>query len=233
MTKNNVSLDSLETLRDILVRTEGLLLDFDGPMCSIFADMPASYVADQLRRVLSDEEGIELAVDLRITQDPFDVLAYAVTLGKEVGSLVESVLTTYEIEAVSTVGLTNGVFDLISSWHYSGRKLAIVSNNSHNAIEFFLEKQGLTDLISAVSARAGSDTSLLKPNPYLIRQAIVALSLQPQACTIVGDSIADIDAAKAAQVTAIGYVNRPAKALALSRASALVTSIEYIVEALG
>jgi hypothetical protein len=37
----------------ILAETEVLLLDFDGPICSVFAGLPAPVIADRLRRTLS------------------------------------------------------------------------------------------------------------------------------------------------------------------------------------
>ena len=41
-------------LDTILARTRHLLLDFDGPICSIFAGLPAATVADRLRKLFGD-----------------------------------------------------------------------------------------------------------------------------------------------------------------------------------
>jgi hypothetical protein len=40
-------------LDTIVSRTRHLLLDFDGPICSIFAGLPAATVADRLRKLFS------------------------------------------------------------------------------------------------------------------------------------------------------------------------------------
>ena len=39
-------------LRSIIGRTRDLLLDFDGPICNLFAGLPAPTVAAQLRELL-------------------------------------------------------------------------------------------------------------------------------------------------------------------------------------
>ena len=39
----------------ILARTRYLLIDFDGPICSIFAGLPAPQVADQLRKFFAGQ----------------------------------------------------------------------------------------------------------------------------------------------------------------------------------
>ena len=39
----------------IIARNRWLLLDFDGPICSIYAGLPAPTVADQLRKLLTGQ----------------------------------------------------------------------------------------------------------------------------------------------------------------------------------
>jgi hypothetical protein len=46
--------DDLEALHLILASAEALFLDFDGPICDVFAGLPASVVVDQLCVVLAD-----------------------------------------------------------------------------------------------------------------------------------------------------------------------------------
>lgn len=58
-------------LDGILARTRHLLLDFDGPICSIFAGLPAATIADRLRKLFGDHALIP--DDIASTPDPFEV----------------------------------------------------------------------------------------------------------------------------------------------------------------
>ena len=61
-----------------------------------------------------------------------------------------------------------------------------------------------------------------------------ALGEQPGRCVLVGDSLSDIEGARAAGVRVIGYANRPAKFKAFQAAGAdvVVTSMGMIVRVL-
>ncbi len=47
-----------ETLAAILHRSPVILLDFDGPVCSVFAGHPAAQIADDLRALAYDQLGL-------------------------------------------------------------------------------------------------------------------------------------------------------------------------------
>jgi hypothetical protein len=66
--------------------------------------------------------------------------------------------------------------------------------------------------ITYISARTDADPSLMKPNPHLVWQALDKLGADPKRTILVGDSLTDIEAAKAAGVLAVGYANKPGKA---------------------
>jgi phosphoglycolate phosphatase-like HAD superfamily hydrolase len=136
------SVDDPETLRRILSQAEALFLDFDGPICSAFAGMPASVVVDQLCVVLADGGYGEPPLDVEKSTDPFDVLKYAVTLGEVEAEYVTAAFTAHEVEAVATAKPTPGAHELLRSWSASGRPLAVVSNNSVAAIRTYLDLHG-------------------------------------------------------------------------------------------
>ncbi|MFI9384137.1 HAD family hydrolase [Kutzneria sp. NPDC052558] len=230
----DVPVDDPDTLRRILANTEALLLDFDGPICSVFAGFPAHIVADQLRDVLTEGGYHILPDEVAKSKDPFDVLKYANTLGDEKARITETVFRAHEVEAAATARATAGAKELIRQWKSTGHKLAIVSNNSVAAIETYLSLHNLTQQFDYISARAGSDTALLKPHPHLINQAIATMQALPQSCTLVGDSRTDIEAATAASVRSIGYANKFEKLHKLKRAKAdaIVTGINTISLAL-
>jgi phosphoglycolate phosphatase len=208
-----IPIDDPETLRAILAHTDALLLDFDGPICSVFAGYPASAVADQLRAILTDS-GYRLPNHLRHTDDPFDLLRHATTLGDTAARHVEAAFTAHEVDAIHTATPTPGAHDLITTWTNTGRPLAIVSNNSHTAITTYLHLYNLHPHIHHIAARTNHHTPL-KPNPHLLLQAAQALATPPTHCTLIGDSTTDIQAAHAAHVTTIAYANKPHKTTTL------------------
>ena len=69
-------------------------------------------------------------------------------------------------------------------------------------------------------ARTSHDPALLKPSPHLITQAVEALVAEPGDCTLVGDSVTDVEGARLADAHSIGYANEPGKPERLSEAGA-------------
>lgn len=58
----------------------------------------------------------------------------------------------------------------------------------------------------------------MKPDPYLVTQAIKALDVSPARTVLVGDSATDMLVAQAAGVHALGYANKPGKCRRLTDA---------------
>lgn len=168
------------------------------------------------------------------TSDPFAVFAHAATISPEVAAQVEAAMTELEVTAVRTAEPTPGVHAVITSCRESGRTLTVVSNNSARAVGAYLTRHALDGPIGVVIARTSPDPDLLKPCPHLLQQAITASNAHPDACTLVGDQLSDIEAARLAGTHSIGYANEPGKADAFAdaRAGAIVTSLAPIALAL-
>ncbi|MEU3273342.1 HAD-IA family hydrolase [Saccharomonospora sp. NPDC006951] len=212
------------TPEELLRRSRALLLDFDGPICSVFAGIPAHVVADQLRAVLSDYGHTDLPPEVATAEDPFDVFRYAATLGDAEARCVEAAFTAHEVEAIRTAEPTRGAIELMTAWHNSGRPLAIVSNNSVAAIETYLQLYDLSSIVNFVSARTGHDWTQLKPQPDLLFEAAERLHVSPENCAFIGDSTSDAEAAQSALVPFIGYANRPHKRVNFMAANAATTT---------
>lgn len=192
-------------------------------------------LADQLRDVLAGGGHTELPDDVRTASDPFDVLFYAAKLGQDEPRHVEAAFRAHEVEAVQSAAPTPATFDLIRRWKATGRQLAIVSNNSTAAVETYFDLHDLRAEVDFISARASADTSLLKPNPHLVTAAARSLNATPSACTLVGDSLTDVEAAHAAGVLTIAYANKPGKTQRFLNVepAAVTTTIALLVEAQG
>jgi phosphoglycolate phosphatase len=207
--------DDLDT---IVSRTRHLLLDFDGPICAIFAGLPAATVADRLRKLFGDHA--QMPDDVARTSDPLEVFAYAATVSEDLAARVETEMTDQELAAVATAAPTPYVHEVVTACHNSDRSVAVVSNNSAAAVHSYLARHGLDGRISLVVARTNHNPALLKPSPHLITQAIRALNAEPGECALVGDSVTDVQGARLASVQSIGYANKPGKREPLTAAGA-------------
>jgi HAD superfamily hydrolase (TIGR01549 family) len=209
----------------ILGRTRHLLLDFDGPICSIFAGLPAATVADRLRKLFASD--IQMPDSIASTTDPLEVFAYSATISDDLAARVEAEMSDLELAAVATAAPTPYAHEVVTACRDSGRPVVVVSNNSARAVCTYLTQHGLDDRISNVIARTSHDPGLLKPSPHLIERAVETLSAQPSECTLVGDSTTDIEGARLASVRSIGYANKPGKRerLIAAGAGAVITSL--------
>lgn len=210
----------------IVARTRWLLLDFDGPICSIYAGLPAPAVADQLRKLFTDQD-IPLREDVASNPDPMQVFAYAGTISAELAARVEAEMTDLEVTATATAKPTPYIHDVLAACRESGRTVAVVSNNAERAVRTYLVRHGLDDRIGHVFARTSHDPALLKPSPHLIEKAVQALNADPTATALVGDSITDIEGAHLAGIASIGYANKPGKfeRMSAARAEAVIATL--------
>ncbi|MEJ2853522.1 MULTISPECIES: HAD family hydrolase [unclassified Saccharothrix] len=230
MTTEHVPVDDSEVLRNILATTDALLLDFDGPICAVFANLSAQNVANQLRGVLTDSGYVDLPRCVKETSDPFCVLNHAATLGAEEADSVEASLRALELEAVSDATPTPEAKRLIQACAAAGLPIAIVSNNSTQAIQAYLERQSIASAVGTISGRRNADVSLLKPDSYLVAQAASELGVSTKSSVMIGDSTSDMTAIATVGGTGIGFVNkhRKTKTLAEAGAHALVTDLSII-----
>ncbi|MFD5246339.1 HAD family hydrolase [Amycolatopsis sp. NPDC058340] len=206
-------------VRELLQEKDHVFLDFDGPVCDVFARLPASEVADRLKRLVEPE--------VIASADPFDVLRFAASCGPNAANVVERQLSRFEGEAVAQISPSPGVADVLRDWRAQGFTVTIVSNNSVDAVRSFLGLHDLAELVRGIIARTTSDPARLKPRPALLDAAVKALGTSPGQCVMVGDSAADILAARAAGVASIALAKTPAKrrALAALDPDALVTDL--------
>jgi phosphoglycolate phosphatase len=203
----------------LLRRVRTVLLDFDGPVCSIFAGYPAPDVADELAATAA-AAGHPVSADYRRNQDPLDIFRFAGTVGPELAALVERELTNAEVKAADTAEATPGAEEFLRACRSTGRTVAVVSNNSTAAVAQYLTRAGWTDLVQIVEGRDRSDPRLMKPHPYVLERTLRDLNAPAESAAIVGDSITDVEAGLAADIWTIGYANKPGKDEAMREAGA-------------
>jgi HAD superfamily hydrolase (TIGR01662 family) len=195
---------------DVLRRPRHVLLDFDGPVCAVFGGVTDQAVAARLREFLTDL-GFAVPHHVRAARDPFEVLFFASLIDADTAHRTHVEFTRLEVEAVASAPATPGAAEAIRSLASSGRTVTVVSNNSRDAVCAYLRAHDLAGHVTGVSARTTADPTRLKPNTFLLDQAVEHLGAAAGECVMVGDSTADVQAAKAAWVPSIAYANKPGK----------------------
>jgi beta-phosphoglucomutase-like phosphatase (HAD superfamily) len=221
-------------LVELLSGKTSILLDFDGPVCSIFSNHPAPSVAASLRGGIA-AAGVAIPSDIETERDPLEVLRWSATLGRPaLVRQVEAQLCAEEITAARTAAPTPSGREVIIGAFEAGKSVAIVSNNSAGAIHAYLSRERLSRYLLPVSGRAYARPDLMKPSPEPILAAAKLTNGSPADSVLIGDSMADIDGAHAAGVSVIGYANRPEKVQRFVSANAevVITSMAEVARAL-
>ena len=109
-----------DKLGAIIARTRHLLLDFDGPICSIFAGLPAPTVADRLRKIIPDN--VSLPGTIADPPDPMEVFSWSATVSDELGVSIEAELTEQQVTAVATAEPTPYVHEVVAACRESAAR---------------------------------------------------------------------------------------------------------------
>ncbi|WP_259464732.1 HAD family hydrolase [Streptomyces sp. TLI_171] len=211
-----------------------VLLDFDGPVCSVFAGLPAPEVARQLLQgLLATSE--QAPAGSEAESDPLALLRLIADARPDLTAEVDNALASLETEAV-LIGWPNpGCESVLRACARSGRSVSVVSNNAGVAIDAYLTEQGLNRYVAGVFGRIPGDPSSMKPNPRLLLEAMKEAGSKPEECIFIGDAARDVEAGNAAGVVTIGYANKPGKEakLAAAGAVAIVDSMQLIADAMS
>ncbi|MEE1754203.1 HAD family hydrolase [Streptomyces sp. SP18CS02] len=222
-------------LAGLLSDCDAILFDFDGPICDVFRGLPAPGVARELADLL-----VALAPHLgdaaRSTEDPMEVHRLSAQGGEAVLAAVEAALTEAEVRAVKVAGPpVHGAAEALKAAKGSGHRVAVVSNNSADCVRAYLADHGLSGVVEQILGRPTLRPDLMKPSPYPLLEAASHLGTAPERTVLIGDSVTDIEAARAAATRSIGFANKPAKENSLANAGAdeVVLNMMSVTDALS
>lgn len=121
---------------------------------------------------------------------------------EEKAAFAEEKNTTYRelLSEMTPADVTDEVRSTLQELRARGHKLSIGSSSKNT--KFILERVNLTDAFDAISD--GTNITKSKPDPEVFLKAAEFLSEAPENCIVVEDAYAGIDAAKAANMTAVG-----------------------------
>ncbi|MFJ9154663.1 HAD family hydrolase [Streptomyces sp. NPDC102270] len=223
-------------LASLVASARYVLWDMDGPICRLFAGYPAHEIAGELVKKI-DQLGMGglLTEQERSSNDPQDALrrVHERRPGSDLVLELEEWLTRRELTAVGTAMPTPYADPLIRTWSSYGVRFAITTNNAAVAAVTYVESRQLTDCFPHVYGRT-PNLDLMKPNPYCLDQAIKAMGAVPSATLMIGDTPTDLEAARLAGVSFLGYARRSDKEQELRDAGAdvVVSSMEQVLNAL-
>ena len=184
---------------------KALIFDLDGVL--VFTDkfhyQAWKKTADKLG-IYFDEtfnnrlRGISRAESLEIILERYNGKLSA----EEKSALMEEKNNTYKklLEKMSSADVADEVRLTLNILRQRGYKLAVGSSSKNTKL--ILEKVKLCDMFDAVSD--GNNITRSKPDPEVFLKAASFLGAAPRDCAVVEDAVAGIDAAKAADMTAIG-----------------------------
>lgn len=132
----------------------------------------------------------------------------------------------------STAIVYPGVHEVLQALTRDGYKLAVVTNKPTQFCHPLLENLGLINYFDAVVS--GGSTAALKPSPIPILFACRKIKSKASMNTHIGDSISDIDAARAAGSRAIGvsYGYSSDRPLSTINCDLLISSFDQIYSAI-
>lgn len=186
----------------IIDRCRAVLFDFDGPLSDVFSHLPAAGVARKLEKLTERQFA---------TDDPLEVLRCSYALDETTGHRVEDALITAEVDAARVSTPERGGVAALRSLARQGKFTAIVSNNSAEAVETFLDVHDLRRAVVVVVGRAHRRPDLMKPNPWSLLRAVTELGVEPADAVLIGDSMTDIEAARSAGTYCVAFANKSAK----------------------
>jgi phosphoglycolate phosphatase-like HAD superfamily hydrolase len=155
-----------------------------------------------------------------MTSDHLAVIRWTGTHAAEALANVENACTEAETDSARTCTPTPGAHDLLAALHGAGTPVVIVSNNATEPIRVYLERHGLTAYVRDVVGRPHLRPDLMKPEPHTVLRALTIADASGRSAVLLGDSVSDIEAARATGVRSIGYAKTQRRGAELREAGA-------------
>ncbi|AXG77888.1 helix-turn-helix domain-containing protein [Streptomyces paludis] len=217
-------------LEDLFADADALLLSFDGLLCRVFGRNPGPVS----QHLIQFARSRQLSLEHQIPSDPVKLLRI---LGRQGSSdpirHLDRLLAGYETEAARSAEPLPGISQLLHTLVAGNWRLAVVTDHASTAVEAFLER--LDPLLGshiAVFGRPG-DPRLMKPHPHGLTLAAEALRSDRSKVVLLGESVADAQAAQSAGIPFVGVAatSRQARMLREAGATRTVSTVRILAAA--
>jgi len=154
--------------------------------------------------------------------------------GDELDQVTDRMMAIYGKHLTQHTTMMAGAMEMVVAYHSARVKIGVVTNKPESFTHEILKHFGLDAYVDVV---VGGDTGpVRKPAPDKLFHALSEVGLSASRALMVGDSPADIGAAKAALMASIavrgGYTNVPADELGADRVISSLLELPAAIEAL-
>lgn len=196
-------------MHDLIRAAECVLFDFDGPICDLFRNHPAPEIAERMRGLIRERGAQHLLTEKVWEAEDPQAFLHRLAPGSELAGSLERALTEEEVHAAKTAAPAPYADPLIRTLVATGRRVAVTTNNSQESVERYLETRDLIHHFAGHIHGRTRNLRLLKPHPDCLLRALASTATGPGRALMIGDTVNDMLAAKAAGVPFLGYSPRP------------------------
>lgn len=125
----------------------------------------------------------------------------------EIKTSIYAMVEEIEAGAAEQVQLMPGAREALDELKQMKKKIVVVTNNGRRGTDRTLDRLDLGGVFDVVVTR--DDADLLKPDPEIVLKALSVARVNADDAILVGDSIIDIKAAKAASVRSVAVPTGP------------------------
>lgn len=184
------------------------LFDFDNTLAALETEVDWAGSRRRLETFLRSE-GIDQAIfnefpsrNLPLYNALLARLLHDCPHGAKMMQQASAIIESYELQGVEHASPLPGAIDLLLELRSRGKRIAIVTSNSSRTVARWLVLHGP---VPAVGVIIGRDSMLpLKPSPEMVIRALELSDGSASDAVLVGDSEADLHAARRAQVAFFG-----------------------------
>ncbi|MDR7383519.1 HAD family hydrolase [Promicromonospora iranensis] len=218
----------------LLNESAAVLLDFDGPVTPLMPAPANMYAADAAREALK-AHGFTPPGELAKTSDHLALVRWAGVHAPDALADVDDACTIAEMGSARTCIPTPGAHALLAALYAAKTPVVVVSNNDASAIHNYLQRHELTAYVRDVIGRPFMRPDLMKPHPHTVELALAAVASSASRTVLIGDSVSDIEVARATGVHSIGYAKTKQRGTELHEAGAdaVTDSIVSLVANVG
>lgn len=197
---------STQSAPDMNTALQSILIDLDGTLVDSIPDITSAVNVMMAEFGLRhhSEEQVRTWVGSgarRLVQRALADVNGATDTGDEFERACAVFFKAYEQGVCERTRLFPGVEEALVSLRAEGLKLSCVTNKPRHLAVTLLRTLGVSEYFSVIAG--GDSVSRQKPDPAVLRYAVQKLGTPAAACLMVGDSVNDVEAARAAGIKVV------------------------------
>ena len=186
-------------MKAVIFDMDGVLVDSQPYHFKADIDTMAEYGVIKDQKFYEAFAGTLTDNRMRTLRDMFGLDVPAEELIEKREKMILDIMANEDIKPIS------GIPELLRSIKALGLKTAVASSSGIELIELVLDRLGIAVYFDPITS--GNDVKRGKPDPDVFLLAAERIGVNPRDCFVVEDSENGVRAAKAAGMTALGYVN--------------------------